>query len=122
MGFAKDPIELQRKEKFTLQEVLLALRDDMQAELDAVNLYLEQASLVLQDDVRKTLEEVAEEEKVHFGEFLTLLKKYDKEAGPAIQNGEKEVAEKERSQKTYISPRNSSRVHKTFGQDGRKGV
>ncbi|MDP7974687.1 MAG: ferritin family protein [Thermoprotei archaeon] len=122
MGFAKDPIELQRKEKFTLQEVLLALRDDMQAELDAVNLYLEQASLVLQDDVRKTLEEVAEEEKVHFGEFLTLLKKYDKEAGPAIQNGEKEVAEKERSQKTYISPRNSSRVHQTFGQDGRKGV
>ncbi|MGC8601262.1 MAG: ferritin family protein [Thermoprotei archaeon] len=94
MGFAKDPIELSRTKKMSKEEVALALRDDLQAELDAANLYLEQAALVDEEEVKKTLLEIAEEEKVHFGEFLTLLKRYDQELDSAISKGEKEVSEK----------------------------
>ena len=94
MGFAKDPIELSRTKKMSKEEVALALREDLQAELDAANLYLEQAALVDEEEVKKTLLEIAEEEKVHFGEFLTLLKRYDQELDSAISKGEKEVSEK----------------------------
>ncbi|MDP7976158.1 MAG: ferritin family protein [Thermoprotei archaeon] len=94
MGFARDPIELSRTKKMNKEEIALALRDDLEAELDAANLYLEQAELIDDEQVKATLLEVAKEEKVHFGEFLTLLKKYDQELTGAISDGEKEVSEK----------------------------
>ncbi len=94
MGFAKDPIELSRTKKMSKEEIALALRDDLEAELDAANLYVEQAELIDDEQVKETLLEVAKEEKVHFGEFLALLKKYDQELTSAISDGEKEVNEK----------------------------
>ncbi|MGC8631117.1 MAG: rubrerythrin [Thermoprotei archaeon] len=94
MGFAKDPIELSRTKKMTKEEIALVLRDDLQAELDATNLYLEQANLIDDGVVKATLIEIAKEEKVHFGEFLALLKKYDSEISNSIEAGQKEVDEK----------------------------
>ncbi|MFP3220624.1 MAG: demethoxyubiquinone hydroxylase family protein [Candidatus Marsarchaeota archaeon] len=94
MGFAKDPIELSRSKHMSREEIAVAIRDDMQAELDAANLYLEQADLISDPQVKAVLQDIAREEKVHFGEFLTLLKKFDEEAEPSMKAGEKEVKEK----------------------------
>ncbi len=96
MGFSKDPSEILRKEKFTKEEIRMAIRNDIAAEIDAMNFYLTQASLIDDDLVRKVLLDIAMEEKVHLGEFLTLLKKLDDEQVKAIEKGEEEVKEMEK--------------------------
>ncbi len=96
MGFSKDPSEILRKEKFTKEEIRMAIRNDISAEIDAMNFYLTQASLIDDDLVRKVLLDIAMEEKVHLGEFLTLLKKLDDEQVKAIEKGEEEVKEMEK--------------------------
>ncbi len=62
------------------------------AELDAINLYLQLASGINDESIRKVLFDVANEEKTHFGEFLELLKKYDKEQITELEKGSKEVS------------------------------
>ncbi len=96
MGFSKDPSEILRREKFTKEEIRMAIRNDISAEIDAMNFYLTQASLIDDDLVRKVLLDIAMEEKVHLGEFLTLLKKLDDEQVKAIEKGEEEVKEMEK--------------------------
>ncbi len=93
MGFSKDPSEIVRKEKFTKEEIKMAIRNDIAAEIDAINFYLTQASLIDDGHVKRVLLDIAMEEKIHLGEFLTLLKELDKEQGKAIEKGEDEVKE-----------------------------
>lgn len=95
MGFSKDPVELTREKKLTKDEIISVLRDDIAAEIDAINFYLSQARLIENEKVKTTLLEIAREEKVHLGEFLTLLEELDPEQVKAIKEGRKEVKEKE---------------------------
>lgn len=67
------------------------LRLSISAELSAINLYQSLAALTKSKDIRDTLLDVAKEEKVHVGEFNTLLKDIDKEQIQADDEGEKEV-------------------------------
>jgi rubrerythrin len=76
-GFAKHPFDILREEKFDSLEVADALRLAIVVELDAISRYLQLAKYVDDERVKKVLEDVAREEKAHFGEFLALLKTYD---------------------------------------------
>lgn len=70
-----------------------ALRLSIIAEQDAVNLYRFIASKTKNKDVKKVMLHVAQEEKVHVGEFETVLKKLDPEYEPSVKEGEKEANE-----------------------------
>lgn len=93
MGFSKSPVELNRTKKFTKDEILMAIREDIAAEIDAINLYLSQAMLVDDNFVRSVLLDIANEEKVHLGEFLSVLEKLDPEQVKAIKKGRQETSE-----------------------------
>ncbi|MGD2073058.1 MAG: ferritin family protein [Candidatus Thorarchaeota archaeon] len=69
------------------------LRLSMVAELDATNLYEKMANLTDNPNIKKVMLDVAKEEKVHAGEFETLLKKIDPGHEPAMEEGEGEVDE-----------------------------
>jgi len=67
------------------------LRLSMIAELDASNLYEKLATLSSDERVTKVLLDVSQEEKVHAGEFETLMEEIDPEYEKAEEEGEKEV-------------------------------
>jgi rubrerythrin len=94
MGFAKHPLDILREKKFDSLEVADALRLAIIAELDAISLYLPLAKYVDDERVRKVFEDVAREEKAHFGEFLALLKTYDPGLEAELKAGAEEVREK----------------------------
>jgi rubrerythrin len=70
---------------------LQILRIAMIAELDAVNLYERLAQLASSPQVTKLMKDVAQEEKVHAGEFETLMEELDPKYEEAEEEGEKEV-------------------------------
>ncbi len=72
---------------------LQILRIGMIAELDAVNLYERLAQLASNSQVTKLMKDISYEEKVHAGEFETLMGKIDPSYEKAEEDGEKEVDE-----------------------------
>jgi rubrerythrin len=81
-------IEAQPKGK---ERDLQILRIGMIAELDAVNLYDRLAQLASNPQVTKLMLDVSQEEKVHAGEFETLMEELDPSYEEAEEEGEKEV-------------------------------
>lgn len=73
------------------QRDMQILRIGMIAELDAVNLYEKLAELAEDPKVAKLMLDVAKEEKVHAGEFETLLEEIDPDHEKAEEKGEEEV-------------------------------
>ena len=69
------------------------LRAGMIAELDAVNLYEQMASVTQDTNIKKILLDIAKEEKTHVGEFQTLLLQKDQEQVQELEEGKKEVEE-----------------------------
>ena len=69
------------------------LRAAIIAELDAVNLYEQLASLTGNSYIRTILLNIAKEEKTHVGEFQTLLLKFDEQQKEELTKGRKEVEE-----------------------------
>ena len=59
--------------KLTASELVRAIRQDLAAEEEAIHLYLAQADVADNPLARKVLEDVANEERQHAGEFLRLL-------------------------------------------------
>jgi rubrerythrin len=70
---------------------LQILRIGMIAELDAVNLYDRLAQLASNPQVSKLMLDVSHEEKVHAGEFETLMEELDPKYEEAEEEGEEEV-------------------------------
>lgn len=66
-------------------------RLSMIAELDASNLYEKLANLASDKKLAKVLRDVSEEEKVHAGEFESMLNSIDPEHKKALKDGEDEV-------------------------------
>ncbi|WP_148682444.1 encapsulin [Pyrobaculum neutrophilum] len=91
MVFSKNPVDVVREKKFDSLEVADALRLAIIAELDAISLYLQLAKYVEDERVRRVFEDVANEEKTHFGEFLALLKAYDPALAGELKAGAGEV-------------------------------
>jgi|GEM_PF-2800531 len=67
------------------------LRKGIEEELKAISLYEELVSRAKSSQIKKVLLDVAKEEKVHIGEFETLLEKIDSEHESSEEDGEKEV-------------------------------
>jgi len=67
------------------------LRLSMVAELDAVNLYERFAELANDETIREVMLDVANEEKVHVGEFQSLLEDLDDDYEDKIEEGDDEV-------------------------------
>ena len=69
------------------------LRAAIIAELDAINLYEQMASMVKDEKIKDVLMDVANEEKTHVGEFLAMLLKYDEKQVEELEKGKKEIEE-----------------------------
>jgi len=82
-----DPFDKNR----SLQKDIEMLRTAIIAEFDAVNLYEQMAAQATTDSLRKVMLDIANEEKVHIGEFKTLLEDLDSEHEPSEEEGEDEI-------------------------------
>ena len=88
---SKIPAELGCMNKKDIDKEIL--RTGIIAELDAINLYEQMASLTENNNIKKVLMDIAKEEKTHVGEFQALLLKADKEQEKELEEGRKEVEE-----------------------------
>jgi len=88
---SKIPIDLENVGKENINKEIL--RAAIIAELDAINLYEQMASLTNDEKIRDVLIDVADEEKTHVGEFLTMLLKLDEKQVEELEKGKKEVEE-----------------------------
>lgn len=79
--------------KITKEELIRAVRFFVAAEYEAIQLYEEIAEATDDPLAKKVLYDIANEEKVHAGEFLKLLKELDKEEEKFYKKGEEEVEE-----------------------------
>lgn len=79
--------------KLTKPEVIRAIRFLIAAEYEAVQLYVQLAESVDDPLAQAVLNDIADEEKVHAGEFLALLKTLAPDEEAWYRQGEQEVAE-----------------------------
>jgi len=85
------PVNLEKVDKNDLDKEILRIA--IIAELDAVNLYEQMASLTSNKNLKKVLLEVAREEKTHVGEFQAMLLEADKEQEKELAAGKVEIDE-----------------------------
>ena len=90
--FAKHPLDRVR-DRLDEQALADALRLAIIAELDAISFYLQIARASTRDDVRRVFEDVADEERVHVGEFLEMLRRLDPAQASRLEEGYREVLE-----------------------------
>ncbi len=88
---SKIPTNLEKSSKEDIDKQVLRL--GIIAELDAINLYEQLASMTSNEDIKKVLKDIADEEKTHVGEFQAMLLKLDKKQGEELKKGEGEVKE-----------------------------
>ena len=91
--FSKVPIDINKikRENKNLDQELLRIA--IMAELDAINLYEQMADMIDDEDLKKVLMDVAQEEKTHVGEFQTMLLRMDEEQVRELAKGKNEVEE-----------------------------
>jgi rubrerythrin len=85
------PVDLSEIDKKDVDKEIL--RAGIIAELDAINLYEQMASLTKSDVIKANLLDVAKEEKTHVGEFQALLLQMDSEQADELEHGKREVQE-----------------------------
>ena len=77
--------------KLTHSELVRAIRFLVAAEYEAVQLYVQLAESTDNELAKVVLNDIADEEKVHGGEFLTLLKTLAPDEDSFYKQGEEEV-------------------------------
>lgn len=85
-GLAKD-------RKLTKQELIRAIRFMVAAEYEAIQLYMQLAESTDNKLAIEVLKDIADEERVHAGEFLRLLHELAPDEGKFYAEGAKEVEE-----------------------------
>ncbi len=88
---SKIPFDLDRIEEEDLDKQILRIA--IMAELDAINLYEQLASLTEDENLKTILLDVAREEKTHVGEFMEILLRKDEEQTEEMEYGREEVEE-----------------------------
>ena len=83
-GLAKD-------RKLTKNELIRAIRFLVAAEYEAVQMYMQLAESIDNKLAAEVLEDIANEERVHAGEFLRLLKELAPDEDKFYAEGAKEV-------------------------------
>ena len=84
---------LKRNEKLSEQELIRAIRFMIAAEYEAIQLYMQLAESTDNKLAIEVLKDIADEEKVHAGEFLRLLKELDPKEEEFYKEGAEEVEE-----------------------------
>ena len=84
---------LARDKKITHSELVRTIRFMIAAEYEAVQLYMQLAESTDNELARTVLEDIAEEELVHAGEFLRLLKELAPQEEGYYKKGAEEVEE-----------------------------
>ena len=90
---SKNPLEIDSRKKLDKEGVAQAIRLAIIGELDAINLYLQLAQAIEDQGIKRVLQDIAEEEKIHVGELLEVLKRIDEEQAKALEKGAREVSE-----------------------------
>ena len=85
-GLAKD-------RKLTEEELIRAIRFMIAAEYEAIQLYMQLAESTNNKLAIEVLKDIADEERVHAGEFLRLLKELDPDEEKFYSEGAEEVEE-----------------------------
>lgn len=88
------PFQLVPDRKLSKVELIVAVRQALIAEHDAVAQYTLQAEATDDELVRVVLLDIADEERVHAGELMTLLEYLTENEKSFLQKGEDEVTEK----------------------------
>jgi len=91
--FANPFSGLANDRKLTQEELIRAVRYMVAAEYEAVQLYMQLAESTESELARTVLVDIADEERVHAGEFLRLLKELAPEEDEFYQEGYDEVEE-----------------------------
>ena len=79
--------------KLTEQELIRAIRFMISAEYEAIQLYMQLAESTDNKLAIEVLKDIADEERVHAGEFLRLLKELEPEEKKFYAEGAEEVEE-----------------------------
>lgn len=79
------------KRPIACQDLVRAIRMDLAAEQDATALYMAHASATDNLAAKELLTNIANEERVHAGEFLRMLELLDTTEKPLLQQGASEV-------------------------------
>jgi rubrerythrin len=77
--------------KLTNEELIRAIRYAVASEIEATQVYMQIAESTDNKLSKKVLKEVADEERVHIGEFLRLLRELAPDEEKFYANGAKEV-------------------------------
>lgn len=85
------------KRKLTDAELIREIRFMVAAEYEAIQLYIQLAESTDNKLAIEVLEDIADEEKVHAGEFLRLLKELAPDEEAFYNKGAKEVEDKIKS-------------------------
>ena len=91
--FANPFSGLANDRKLTKEELIRAVRYMVAAEYEAVQLYLQLAESIDDKLAKMVLVDIADEERVHVGEFLRLLKELAPDEDGLYKEGYKEVEE-----------------------------
>ncbi len=84
---------LAKERPLTHQELVRAIRFMVAAEYEAIQLYMQLAESTDNELAKAVLKDIADEERVHAGEFLRLLKELDPQEFEFYRKGEEEVEE-----------------------------
>jgi len=84
---------LKKDRKVTGEELIRAIRFMVAAEYEAVQLYMQLAESTDNKLAQEVLKDIADEEKVHAGEFLRLLKELAPDEQKFYDEGAAEVEE-----------------------------
>ncbi|NCQ34281.1 rubrerythrin [bacterium] len=84
---------LKNDRKLTHEELVRAIRFMVAAEFEAIQLYMQLAESTDNELAITVLKDIADEERVHAGEFLRLLHELDPEEAKFYAEGAEEVEE-----------------------------
>jgi rubrerythrin len=84
---------MKNERKVTNEELIRAIRFMVAAEYEAIQLYMQLAESTDNKLAREVLKDIADEEKVHAGEFLRLLKELAPDEEKFYREGAAEVEE-----------------------------
>lgn len=82
---------MKAERKLTHSELVRAIRFMVAAEYEAIQIYVQLAESIDNQLAKEVLMDIADEEKVHAGEFLRLLHELDPEEEKFYAEGKKEV-------------------------------
>ena len=77
--------------RLTKDELVRAIRFNIAAEYEAVQLYMQLADSIDDELAQAVLKDIADEELIHAGEFLAVLKRLSPHEEALYSKGEKEV-------------------------------